>query len=86
VRVLKLGGDERSENYSDHTMTSRRQTMTDVYHREYLAHLPLPLAQLCSRAYNAKDPRGQHDNAFYLFEALVNLMAAPLVAAYVALI
>lgn len=44
--------------------------------------VPLPLAQLYNRAHNAKDPRNRHDNAYYLFEALVKLMAAPLVAAY----
>jgi serine/threonine protein kinase len=57
--------------------------MPPEFHYEYLVRLPLPLAQLYSRAYNAKDPRSRHDNAFYLFEVLVKLMAAPLVAAYV---
>ena len=56
--------------------------MTSAFHREYLIQLPLPLAQLYNRAHNAKDPRNRHDNAYYLFEALVKLMAAPLVAAY----
>ena len=56
--------------------------MTSIFHREYLIQLPLPLAQLYNRAHNAKDPRNRHDNAYYLFEALVKLMAAPLVAAY----
>ena len=42
----------------------------------------MPLAQLYSRAYNAKDGRSRHDNAFYLFEALIKLAAAPTAAAY----
>src|SRR5262245_48843392 len=50
--------------------------------RDYLLRLPLPLAQLYSRAHNAKDARGRHDNTFYLFEALVKLAVAPGVAAY----
>jgi internalin A len=53
------------------------------FHREYLLRLPLPLAQLYSRAHNAKDARDRHDNTFYLFEALVKLTTAPAVAAYV---
>lgn len=40
----------------------------------------MPLAQLCSRSYNAKDARGRHDNASYLFEALVKLAVAPAAA------
>jgi WD40 repeat protein/serine/threonine protein kinase/tetratricopeptide (TPR) repeat protein len=53
------------------------------YRREYLVRLPLPLAQLYSRAFNAKDPRSRHDNAFYLFEATIKLAAAPVAACYV---
>src|SRR5215471_4546916 len=56
--------------------------MASAFHREYLIQLPLPLAQLYNRAHNAKDPRNRHDNAYYLFEALVKLLAAPLVALY----
>jgi serine/threonine protein kinase len=56
--------------------------MSIEFHREYLVQLPLPLAQLYSRAYNAKTPQSRHDNTFFLFEALVKLTAAPLVAAY----
>jgi WD40 repeat protein/serine/threonine protein kinase len=56
--------------------------VSDEYRRDYLIRLPLPLAQLYNRAYNAKDPRGRHDNAFYLFEALVKLAVAPAVASY----
>src|SRR5262249_14971876 len=48
----------------------------------HLLLLPPPPPQLYNRAHNAKDPRNRHDNAYYLFEALVKLMAAPLVAAY----
>jgi WD40 repeat protein/serine/threonine protein kinase len=57
-------------------------TATSQFHREYLLRLPLPLAQLYARAHNAKDARGRHDNAFYLFEATIKLAATPLVAAY----
>src|SRR5436309_4779215 len=56
--------------------------MLSEFRREYLVRLPLPLAQLYSRAYNAKDPRSRHDNTFYLFEALIKLAAAPAVACY----
>src|SRR5262245_7119403 len=58
-----------------------RSMVTD-FQREYLLRLSLPLAQLYSRAHNAKDARGRHDNTFYLFEALVKLAAAPAVACY----
>jgi WD40 repeat protein/serine/threonine protein kinase/tetratricopeptide (TPR) repeat protein len=56
--------------------------MSQQFQRDYLVRLPLPLAQLYCRAHNAKDARSRHDNAFYLFEALVKLAAAPAVAAY----
>ncbi|HZY86994.1 MAG TPA: serine/threonine-protein kinase, partial [Gemmataceae bacterium] len=56
--------------------------MSREFQREYLLRLPLPLAQLYSRAHNAKDARGRHDNTFYLFEAFVKLAAAPAVACY----
>lgn len=56
--------------------------MSDQFQRDYLIRLPLPLAQLYSRAYNAKDARARHDNCFYLFEALVKLGVAPLAATY----
>ncbi len=56
--------------------------MTQEFQREYLLRLPLPLAQLYSRAYNAKDARGRHDNTFYLFEAVVKLATGPLIMAY----
>jgi serine/threonine protein kinase/formylglycine-generating enzyme required for sulfatase activity len=57
--------------------------MSPDFHREYLVRLPLPLAQLYSRARNAKNARGRHDNIFYLFEALTKLAAAPAILAYV---
>src|SRR6201997_456937 len=56
--------------------------MTETFQRDYLLRLPLPLAQLYSRAHNGKDARGRHDNTFYLFEALVKLTASAAVAAY----
>jgi serine/threonine protein kinase/tetratricopeptide (TPR) repeat protein len=56
--------------------------MQDEFRREYLLRLPLPVAQLYGRAYNAKSPRERHDNAFYLFEALVKLAASAATAYY----
>jgi formylglycine-generating enzyme required for sulfatase activity/serine/threonine protein kinase/Tfp pilus assembly protein PilF len=56
--------------------------MSQEFHRDYLIRLPLPLAQLYSRAHNAKDARSRHDNTFYLLEALVKLAVAPAAAAY----
>lgn len=56
--------------------------MTGDFQREYLVRLPLPLAQLYSRAYNAPAAQARHDNAFYLFEALIKLAACPHVMAY----
>ncbi|MBC8868505.1 MAG: serine/threonine protein kinase [Planctomycetes bacterium] len=56
--------------------------MDDTFHRDYLVRLPLPLAQLYSRAHNAKQARARHDNAFYLCEALIKLAAAPAIVAY----
>ena len=53
-----------------------------AYRREYLLRLPLPLAQLYRYAYNAKDARRRHDNAFYLCEALIKLSATPAAACY----
>lgn len=58
--------------------------MDDTFHRDYLVRLPLPLAQLYSRAHNAKQARARHDNAFYLCEALIKLAAAAPVFAYLA--
>jgi tetratricopeptide (TPR) repeat protein/serine/threonine protein kinase len=52
------------------------------FRREYLVRLPLPLAQLYSRAHNDKSARSRHDNAYYLFEALVKLSAAPAIMVY----
>jgi hypothetical protein len=52
------------------------------FRREYLVRLPLPLAQLYSRAFNAKEARARHDNAFYLLEATIKLASVPAVACY----
>ncbi len=52
------------------------------FRRDYLVRLPLPLAQLYSRAHNAKSPRERHDNAFYLFEAAAKLLAITSAAWY----
>jgi WD40 repeat protein/serine/threonine protein kinase len=56
--------------------------MSSEFQREYLVRLPLPLAQLYHRAYNDKSAQSRHNNTFYLFEALVKLATAPVVAAY----
>ena len=58
--------------------------MSAAFRREYLVRLPLPLAQLYSRAHNDKTARSRHDCAYYLFEALVKLAAAPAALAYAA--
>lgn len=57
-------------------------TTSNDFRREYLLRLPLPLAQLYGRSYNAKSPRERHDNAFYLFEASAKLLAITSAAAY----
>ncbi|MEM6457774.1 MAG: serine/threonine-protein kinase [Planctomycetota bacterium] len=44
--------------------------------------LPLPLSHLYSRTFTAKTARARHDNAYYLFEALIKLTACPPIAAY----
>ena len=49
---------------------------------ELVARLPLPLAQLYHRAFNAREARSRHNNAFFLFEATVILAASVLVAGY----
>ncbi len=48
-------------------------TNPELFRPEYLTRLPLPLAQVDYRAFNAKDSRGQHDNALFVFEASVRL-------------
>jgi len=52
------------------------------FNREYLLRLPLPIAQLYGRSYNAKTDRERHDNAFYLFEAWIKLAASSCTAYY----
>lgn len=56
--------------------------MDQGFRRDYLLRLPLPLAQLYSRAHNAKDTRTRHDNCFYIFESLIKLSTCPLIGAY----
>ena len=56
--------------------------MDQGFRREYLLRLPLPLAQLYSRAHNAKDNRTRHDNCFYIFESLIKLSTCPLIGSY----
>lgn len=57
--------------------------MAQDFRREYLLRLPLPLAQLYSRAHNAKDTRTRHDNCYYIFESLIKFTACPLIGAYI---
>ena len=57
--------------------------MDQGFRRDYLLRLPLPLAQLYSRAHNAKDNRTRHDNCFYIFESLIKLSACPLIGCYI---
>src|SRR3990167_6920500 len=61
---------------------SKVPSMGMEFQREFLIRLPLPLAQLYSRAFNAKDGRSRHDNTFYLFESLIKLTAATLLGGY----
>ena len=63
-------------------MTNRLRYLPSLFQRDYLIRLPLPLAQLYSRANNAKDARGRHDSTYYLFEALVKLGASVATATY----
>ncbi|MCG8584761.1 MAG: serine/threonine protein kinase [Pirellulales bacterium] len=63
-------------------MAIATESTTVAFRREYLVELPLPLAQLYSRAYNAKQARARHDYAFYLCEALIKLLATPMAATY----
>lgn len=56
--------------------------MSAEFKREYLLRLPLPLAQLYARAYNAKDAHSRHNNTYYLFEVWVKLTVAIMVATY----
>jgi branched-chain amino acid transport system substrate-binding protein len=54
------------------------------FRNDYLVGQPLPIAQLYSRAHNAKEARARHDNTFYLFEALIKLAACPPIVCYLA--
>jgi serine/threonine protein kinase len=56
--------------------------MSRQFNRDYLVSLPLPVAQLYSRAHNAGDARGRHDSAFYLFESLIKLSALAPICCY----
>ncbi|HEX3870573.1 MAG TPA: hypothetical protein VHV77_09065, partial [Pirellulales bacterium] len=56
--------------------------MSGQFRREFLTRLPLPLAQLYRRSFTDKSARSRHDNAYYLFEALFKLAAAPSIACY----
>ena len=56
--------------------------MESTIWREYLLNLPLPLARLYSHAQIAKDVTARHHHSFYLFEALVKLLATLLVMTY----
>ena len=58
------------------------QDTAHEFRRAYLLRLPLPLAQLYSRAHNAKDNRSRHDNCYYIFESLIKLAACPLIGSY----
>jgi hypothetical protein len=47
-----------------------------------LARLPLPLAQLYSRAHNARTALDRHLTAYYLWEASLKLLASVCVVEY----
>src|SRR5262249_7674718 len=50
-----------------------------------IQRLPLPLAQLCRRAHNAKTPLERHQAAYYLWEAALKLLASAAVVEYAGL-
>lgn len=57
--------------------------MTDgVLNEELIRRLPLPLAQLYRRAYNAKTPFDKHLSAYYLWEATLKLLASSVVVTF----
>jgi serine/threonine protein kinase len=58
--------------------------MPDIYtlDERLVQQLPLPLAQLCRRAHNAKTPLERHQAAYYLWEASLKLLASVAVVAY----
>ena len=58
--------------------------MGQEFQREFGLRLPWPLAQLYGQAFNAQNTRGRHDNAFFLFKALIKLAAAIDTAEYAA--
>ncbi|KAF0244595.1 MAG: serine/threonine protein [Planctomycetota bacterium] len=56
----------------------------DSFRTDLRDRLPLPLARLYRRAFNAKAGSDRHANAFYLLEALLKFAAGAQVAAYLA--
>ncbi|MEM6552367.1 MAG: serine/threonine-protein kinase [Planctomycetota bacterium] len=55
---------------------------SDRFDNALYLSLPLPLSHLYSRTFTSKTARARHDNAYYLFEALIKLTACPPIAAY----
>src|SRR4051795_1385929 len=49
---------------------------------QLLQRLPLPLAQLCRRAHNAKTAFDRHQAAYFLWEAALKLLASAAVITY----
>jgi serine/threonine protein kinase/formylglycine-generating enzyme required for sulfatase activity len=58
--------------------------MAEGFRADLRDRLPLPLARLYRRAFNAKARIDRHHNAFYLLEATIKAAAAAQIAAYVA--
>jgi hypothetical protein len=58
--------------------------MPDLYapDEQLVLRLPLPLAQLCRRALNARTPLERHQAAYYLWEAALKLLACVAVVEY----
>src|SRR4051812_30262870 len=52
---------------------------------ELIRRLPLPLAQLYRRAYNAKTPLERHQAAYYTWEAALKLLGCAAVVEYACL-
>ena len=54
-----------------------------AFDEELTLRLPLPLAKLYYRGYNAKSPIDRHQAAFYLFEVALKLLGSVCIVAYV---
>ena len=56
--------------------------MSTEYRRDYLTRLPMPLAQLYSRVFNARHAFDRVAGGFHLFDTLIQLSASIALATY----